>query len=195
MLNSGYTAWRTQLCHVRSKLRSEKRGRRPSRCWVPPGCLYHWREAPPQRRVCRSRICRRRIILRKGTKSHSGKRKSPTSAWRRSTFSTKKTLERSSPQYREHSSPRYSLPEAAAAAAEAVVAAEAVAAEAVAAAEAASSEAAEVAAAAAACHGEPAAGASPEHFAITVTNGDPCPRWLDHVLSFLQRCPYGQPCA
>jgi hypothetical protein len=87
------------------------------------------------------------------------------SAWRRSTFSTRKTLERSSPQYRERSSPPYSLPEAVAAAVEAVVvAAEAVvaaAAEAVAAAaEAVALEAVEVAAAAAACHGELAAGAS-----------------------------------
>jgi len=75
----------TLLCRKRSALRrgSVQPKRRP--CWESPGCLWQHRPAD------RQRIYRRRIRYRFG--SFSVRRKSPMSAWRRSTFSTRKNSE------------------------------------------------------------------------------------------------------
>jgi hypothetical protein len=73
---------RTQPCRTRSKFRSEKGGRARYRCWGPPGCRCRWRPAHPRQPLGRQR-----------TKSLSVRRKSLTSAWRRSMSSTKRTRE------------------------------------------------------------------------------------------------------
>ncbi len=149
-------------CHVGSSLRSERAGRKSYLCWEPSACLCRWRAAHPQRPRCRHRICRGGT--HRVTESLSVRRRSPTSAWARSMFSTRKTPARPASAKR--------LPELAEAA-EAAADAEAaeVAAEAAAAAEAAqAAEVAEAAAAAAVCRGELAAGARRGHLPITLTD-------------------------
>src|SRR5262249_31907549 len=133
----------TDTCHVRSKLRNEGLGRKPYRCWVPPGCLYRWRGAHPQRPPGRQQICRERRISRKGTKLPVGKRKTPTAAWRRSMFATRKAQ---APARAAHRSPGEAVAVAEAAAVAGVAAAEA--------ADAALAAGAAVAVAVAACRGE-----------------------------------------
>jgi hypothetical protein len=136
---------RTRLCRTRSVLRSENIRKKPYRWWESSACLCRWRAAHPQQLLCRPRMYRRGILPR--PKSPSVRKKSPTSAWGRSTSSTRKTPER--PDSAKN------LPEAAdaAAAAGAGGAAEA-AAEAAAAAAEAVAEAAAAEAAAAVCRGE-----------------------------------------
>ena len=134
---------RTRLCRRRSVLRSENIQRKPYRWLGLSVCLCRWRVAHPRQPLCRRRIYRRGIPPR--PKSLSVRKKSPTSAWGRSTSSTKKTPGR--PDSAK------SLPEAAAEAAAAEAVAAGAAAEA-AAAEAAGAEAAAAEAAAAACRGE-----------------------------------------
>src|SRR5262249_17241789 len=66
--------------------------RKPYRWWESSACHCRWRVAHPQQPLCRRRMYRRGIPL--GLKSLSARKKSPTSAWRRSTSSTRKTPER-----------------------------------------------------------------------------------------------------
>jgi hypothetical protein len=134
----------TLLCCKRSAARRESVGVRLHPCWESPECLWRWRvaEHPHPRsegwRICHHTIRCHVVSLR------SVRKKSPTSACRRSLSSTRKTPEQPDSANR--------LPEEAVA-----EAAEAGAAEAEAVAEAA--EAAEVAVAAAACRGDLAASA------------------------------------
>ena len=150
---------RTQLCRRRSVLRSENIRRKPYRCLGLSVCLCRWQAAHPRQPLCRRRIYRRGIPPH--PKSLSVRKKSPTSAWGRSTSSTRKTPER--PDSAK------SLPEAAAEAAAAEAAAAGAAAEA-AAAEAAGAEAAAAEAAAAACRGEFAVSARLGRAPITLTD-------------------------
>jgi hypothetical protein len=122
-------------CPNRSRLQSESVGHAPYRCWGPPDCRYRWRVAHRREPVGRQRICRRRTP-EWVTKSLSMRRRSLTSAWRRSMSSTRKTS--------EHPGPTCNLPEKAAKAATPAEAAEAARA-----AEAATAEAADAVAAAA----------------------------------------------
>ena len=134
---------RSRLCRTRSVLRSENIRRKSYRWWESSACPCRWRAAHPQQPLCRPRKSRGGIPPR--PKSLSVRKKSPTSAWGRSTSSTRKTLER--PDLGKN------LPEAADAAAAADAAGAADAAEAAAAAaEVAAAAAAE--AAAAVCRGE-----------------------------------------
>ena len=131
-----------KLCRRRNVLRSENIRRKPYRCLGLSVCLCRWQAAHPRQPLCRRRIYRRGIPPH--PKSLSVRKKSPTSAWGRSTSSTRKTPER--PDSAK------SLPEAAAEAAAAEAAAAGAAAEAAAAE--AGAEAAAAEAAAAACRGE-----------------------------------------
>jgi hypothetical protein len=76
-------------CCMRSRLRSESVGAKRSPCWGPldycrwPAALY------PRKRLARQRISRRGISSRV-TNSRSVRKKSPTSAWRRSTCLTRR---------------------------------------------------------------------------------------------------------
>jgi hypothetical protein len=79
--------WRT-----RSKLRSESVGGLPYRHWGSPGYLCRWQAVHPPRLAVRQQISRR-VTLQHVTKSLSVRRKSLTSAWRRSMSSTGKTPE------------------------------------------------------------------------------------------------------
>ena len=135
---------RTRLCRTRSVLRSENIRRKSYRWWESSACPCRLRAAHPRQPLFRPRMYRRGIPPR--PKSLSVRKKSPTSAWGRSTSSTRKTLER--PDSAK------SLPEAADAAAAAAAGAAADAAEAAAAAAEAAAEAAAAEAAAAACRGE-----------------------------------------
>jgi hypothetical protein len=136
----------TLLCRKRSA-RRESVGVKLHLCWESPEYPWRWRvaERPRQRsegwRICHHTIRRHVVSLR------SVRKKSPTSACRRSLSSTRKTPQQPSSAKR--------LPEAVAEAAEAAGAAE-VAREA--------AEAAEVVAAAAASHGGPAESARLELF-------------------------------
>jgi hypothetical protein len=136
---------RTRLCRRRSVLRSENIQRKPYRWLGLSVCLCRWRAAHPRQPLCRRRIYRRGIPPR--PKSLSVRKKSPTSAWGRSTSSTRKTPERPD-------SAKSLLEAADAAAAAAAGAAAEAAAEAAAAAAEAGAEAAAAEAAAAACRGE-----------------------------------------
>src|SRR5262249_12388669 len=73
-------------------LQNERVARRRSGSWESSAYLGRWGGARPQRPPCRRRICRRGPRPR--PRSHSVRKKSPTSAWRRSTSSTRKTPER-----------------------------------------------------------------------------------------------------
>ena len=134
---------RTRLCRRRSVLRSENIRRKPYRWLGLSVCLCRWQAAHPRQPLYRRRIYRRGIPPH--PKSLSVRKKSPTSAWGRSTSSTRKTPER--PDSAK------SLPEAADAAAAAAAGGAAEAAAEAAAAEA-GAEAAAAEAAAAACRGE-----------------------------------------
>jgi hypothetical protein len=105
-----------------------------------------------QRRSRRQRTCRRRRTLHRVTNSVSVKRKSPTSAWRRSMSSTRRTQDRFGASFRK---PAAAAVEAAEVAGAAEVA-----------------EGAAAEAAAAVGIGELAAFARPDCFPITLTNTD-----------------------
>jgi hypothetical protein len=124
---------RTLLCHIRSTLRSEGVGRKPYRWWESSACLCRWRAAHPQQLLCRRRIYRRGTLP--CLKSLSMRKKSPTSAWGRSTSSIRKPPEppgsaNNLPEVAEAAEAAEAAAEAVAEAAEAVEAAEAAAAEA-----------------------------------------------------------------
>jgi hypothetical protein len=87
-------AWEKRLCPIRSRLRSEGDGRKSYRCWDSSASPCRWRAEPPPP-VCRQPIhrLRRRGIPRWVTQSLSVRKKSPTSAWGRSTSSTRRTPE------------------------------------------------------------------------------------------------------
>jgi hypothetical protein len=74
---------------VPSKLRSESGEAKPYRCWGLPDCRCHWRGERPHRLVEWRRISRRKIPPRI-MKSFLARRKSLTSACRRSMCSTRK---------------------------------------------------------------------------------------------------------
>jgi len=78
--------WRT-----RSRRRSESVEGRPCRHWGLPGFPCRWRAGRPPQLSVRPRIFRRRILRPRITKSLLVRRKSLTSAWRRSMSSTRKT--------------------------------------------------------------------------------------------------------
>ena len=90
----------TLLWRKRSVLRGGSVRVRLYPCWESPGCLWRRRPADRQRR-CRRRLWRHRPpdrwqsgrIRRRFRSPVSMRRKSPTSAWRRSISSTKKTSE------------------------------------------------------------------------------------------------------
>ena len=140
---------RTAIWRKRNTLRNVRLEAKPYQCWELPACVCRWRAAHPHQPLGRQRVCQPWTPHR-ATKSLSVKKKSRTSAWRRSMSSTRKTP--------EHPGPTYSLSEEVA---DAVAAADE------AADEAAAAEAAE-AAEAAVCRGELAASARLEHFPITL---------------------------
>jgi hypothetical protein len=78
---------------VPSKLRSESGEAKPYRCWGLPGCRCHWPVERPHRRVEPRRIFRRKIPPRI-IRSFWARRKSLTSACRRSMCSTRKMPQR-----------------------------------------------------------------------------------------------------
>jgi hypothetical protein len=172
----------TLLCRKRSALRRGCVQVKLYPCWESPGHLWQHRPADHQR------IYRRRIRHRFNS-SLSVRRKSPTSAWRRSISSTRKTLEHCRQGYNlleqeaaaadmaaaadtaaaDMAAAAVSEAAAAAHTAAAGAAAESVLAEAAAAAGAAAAAAAGAGAgAAAACHGEVATSARLEHLPITL---------------------------
>jgi hypothetical protein len=112
-------AWEAQQCHIRSTLRSESAGRKPSRWLEPSACLCRWPAAHRPQPLCRPRI--QRPGTPAGPNSLSMRKKSPTSAWGRSTSSTRSTPARPTSGKRLHSGAEAA--EAAEAAAEAAVAA------------------------------------------------------------------------
>jgi hypothetical protein len=81
---------RALLWRTRSKLRGESVGGQPCRHWGSPGCLCRWQAVHPPQLAVRQQISLRGTLQRV-TKSFSVRRKSLTSAWQRSTFSTRKT--------------------------------------------------------------------------------------------------------
>jgi len=74
---------------VQRKLRSATVRVKPYRSWGLPGCHCHWRAERPPQPAERWRMSRRKTPLRI-MKSFSARRKSRTSACRRSTSSTRK---------------------------------------------------------------------------------------------------------
>jgi hypothetical protein len=83
---------RALLWRTRSKLRGESVGEQPCPHSGSPGCLCRWQAVQPPQLAVWQQISRRGTLQRV-TKSLWVRRKSLTSAWRRSTFSTRKTPE------------------------------------------------------------------------------------------------------
>ncbi len=193
----------TLLCRRRNELRRGSVQVRPYPCWESRGCPGRRRPADRRRR-CRRRLWPRRLpdrqpinsggIRRRFGSPLSMRRKSPTSAWRRSISSTKTTWEAPSRacnllltvEEAAAADTAAAAPEAAAAfgaaaseAAEAAALASAAAGAAASAGAAAAGEAAAAAAAApgagggpaaAACRGEVATSARPRRLAVTMTD-------------------------
>ena len=108
---------RTPPCQRRSKLRNESIGRAQYPCWGRPGYHCRWRAAHPRQPRDRQRIYRRKTPERVTT-SLSVRRKSLTSAWRRSMSSTRKMPEYPGPTYNLPTGEAAEAAEAAAAATE-----------------------------------------------------------------------------
>lgn len=161
---------RVLLWRARSRFPSEGIGRkRPSQFWEPPDCC-RWRAAHRPRPPCRPLMSPRRTSHRL-TKSRSARKNSLTSAWGRSTFSTRKTPESLAPGLPDTVAADTAVAEAAADAAAGTVAATAAAAVAGAAGAADMAAGAGAAAvAAAACPGAVATSVRSECLSIAVTD-------------------------